>query len=502
MSGRSQARRLTLVLAVLPLAALALASLTAPAATAAGVASGFGRVASLFGGLWQGLFVAVAVVAGLLACSPLGRARLGTGEPLYGFPGWVAVLLCTLLAGGGVFWVVAEPLFHFQTPPPHLPSAATPREAAVNALAQAHLHWGFLAWAMVGTLGAVSLAASHHLDGAALRPQALLEPVLGRVSPTVGAAADAVAIVAVVAGTVGPIGFLALQLSNAAEALLGVPDTYGTQAVVLAALVALYAASAASGLQRGITWLSRANVVGALVLGAAVFAVGPTSFVVDVGLASLARFGAALPSLAFPDADPAWNAWWTVFFWGWFLGFAPMMSVFVARISRGRTVRELVLAVMVLAPLATHLWFAVLGGSALGLEIDAPGTLTGPLKASGMAAAMLALLQALPGAVFLVPLFLVLVFCFLATTGDSVAFAVAVVVSGEEEPPVAQRVAWAVGMGVLAAVLLGVGQTGIDTLQQFIVLTAAPVTLLVLPTVVTGPRAALRLLRHEERAPR
>ncbi|MEC8423935.1 MAG: BCCT family transporter, partial [Myxococcota bacterium] len=195
-----------------------------------------------------------------------------------------------------------------------------------------------------------------------------------------------------------------------------------------------------------------------------------------------------------------WSAWWTVFFWGWFLGFAPMMSVFVARISRGRTIRELVLAVAVLAPVATHIWFIVLGGTALGLELETPGMVLGPLQDGGMAAAMLAMLQALPGAALLVPLFVVLVFCFLATTGDSVAYAVSVVLSGQERPPVRMRIGWAVGMGLLAAALLGVGQTGIDTLQQFIVITAAPVTLLVLPTLWTGPLAARRLWAREQSA--
>ena len=489
-------RRNSLLLSAVPLALLAAASLVSPEATAALVSAGFGWCARTFGAVWQWLFVATALTAVVTALSPWGHGRLGDGPPQYSFAGWIAVLLCTLLAGGGVFWVAAEPLFHFQTVPPHFEAPTTPRNTAVLALAQAHLHWGFLAWAMVGTLGAIALAAAHRLDGLPLRPRALLAPVFGRVSEPVGQLVDAVSIIAVIAGTVGPIGFLALQLSNAAHVLAGIPDAYGTQVTVLAALVALYTASAASGLHRGIAWLSRGNVVGALLLGALVFVLGPTAFLLDVGPASLLAAIEHLPTMALTQVDPAWNAWWTVFFWGWFLGFAPMMSVFVARISRGRTIRELVLAVAVLAPLATHLWFIVLGGTALGLEIDDPGRITGPLKDGGMAAAMLAMLQALPGDALLVPLFIGLVFCFLATTGDSVAYAVSVVLSGRDQPPVRMRIGWAIGMGLLAAVLLGVGQTGIDTLQQFIVITAAPVTLIMLPTLLGGPLAARRLWRH------
>ncbi|MEN0062572.1 MAG: BCCT family transporter [Myxococcota bacterium] len=491
-------RGLPFALSSAPLVLLAVACLIAPDATGSLVKSGFDLSAAWFGGPWQVLFVAYGLGAVALAASPWGKARLGLGPPEYTFAGWVAVLVCTLLAGGGVFWVCAEPMFHFTTPPPAFDVATGTREAATVALAQAHFHWGFFAWAMVGTLGAVSLAASHWLDGLAFRPRALLAPLTGELPETVGHLADAVAIVAVIAGTVGPIGFLALQLSNAAEGLLGIPDGYATQIVVLLALVALYTASAASGLQRGIAWLSRANVIGAIGLGLVVLVLGPTGFILSIGLDSFGTYLASIPSMAFFRADTGWLSWWTVFFWGWFLGFAPMMSVFVARISRGRTVRELVLAVAVAAPLVTHMWFIVVGGTSLFLELDQPGVISGPLSDEGMAAAMLATLSQLPGQALLIPLFVLLVFCFLATTGDSVAFAVSVVLSGADDPPVGLRIFWAVAMGVLAAALLGVGQQGIDALQQFIVITAVPVTFLVVPTLVTGPMGARRLYQQQQ----
>ncbi len=479
-----------------PLAGFAAACVLAPDLTGDLVKSAFDGAVSWFGGVWQVLFALYGLVALGLAASPWGSARLGSGPPESSFAGWIAILVCTLLAGGGVFWVAAEPMYHLQTPPPAFDADAGTLRAATLALAQSHLHWGFLAWSMVGTLGAISLFATHRLDGVPLRPRALLRPVLGELPSGVGTLADAVAIVAVVAGTVGPIGFLALQLSNAADRLLGIPDSYGSQLAVLGALVTLYTLSAASGLHRGIAWLSRANVVGALVLGTAVLLVGPTGFVAATGAQSLVAYATWFPTMALFRGDDVWLGYWTVFYWGWFLGFAPMMSVFVARISRGRTVRELVVAVAVAAPLVTHLWFVTVGGTALGLELETTGVVSGPLADEGMAAAMLATLAELPGSTLWVPLFVVLVFCFLATTGDSVAYAVSVVVAEDDTPPVALRVAWAVGMGALAAALLGVGQRGIDALQQFIVLTAVPVTVLVAPTLVTGPLAARRLLRE------
>ncbi len=493
---------LGLALSAGPLVGLVGLILAAPEAAATTIDTLFAGATTAFGLGWQILVLATFVGAVGLALSPWGAARLGgVDAPERGFLPWLAILLCTLLAGGGVFWSAAEPMFHFLTPPPTAEGVEGGTVAAVDpALAQSHLHWGFLAWSVVGTLAAVALSASRVRHGVPLRPRALLHPLLGDAAEgPLGSVVDAVSVVAVVAGTVGPIGFLAVQLGYAVQVLTGLPDGLPVRLALLGALVVLYTVSAVSGIERGIAWLSRLNVGLALLLGVVLVVLGSGGFVLSHFATSMGTYLLHLPEMALDRSDPGWLDDWTLFYWGWFLGYGPMMALFTARVSRGRTVRELVLAVAIAAPLVTNLWFSLLGGTAIAVELDAPGTVSGPLGDHGLGAALLATLQALPGAWVLIPAFIVLIFTFLATTGDSMAFAIAVVQSRNDEPPTGLRILWAVLMGGLAAGLLALGDGGIDTLQRFIVVTAVPVSLLLAVTLVTGPLGARDLLRAQER---
>ncbi|MEM6733246.1 MAG: BCCT family transporter, partial [Myxococcota bacterium] len=342
----------------------------------------FAWTTAVFGLGWQVLTVLTLIGALAIAGSPWGAIRLGgRSEPELPYGRWLAIILCTLLAGGGVFWSAAEPMFHFTSPPPTFPGVeAGAAEAVAPALAQAYFHWGFLAWAVVGTLGAITLLV-HEERGVPLTPRALLAGFVNEklLAGPLGSVVDAVAIIAALAGTIGPIGFLGLQLAYAAKALLGAPDGYGTQLVVLGALVTLATVSAVSGIDRGIQFLSRLNVGLALGLATAIVLLGPTAFIFRSFFEALGTYAVALPRLAFFRADPAWLDYWTVFYWGWFLSYAPLMSIFVARISRGRSIREIVLAVAVVAPLLTNFWFSILGGSGIAFELTNAGSVSDAL---------------------------------------------------------------------------------------------------------------------------
>lgn len=478
------------LLAGLPLAALLVVAGVAPAAVESAFADAFTWTTGVFALPWQLLAVVTVLVAIAVAVHPMGRERLGTvTRPRHHWASWLAVILCTLLAGGGVFFSAAEPLYHLATPAPGLgPIAPAGREAAVAALATSHLHWGILAWGLVGTLGAV-IASRRMRAGAPPRPRILVPGV-----PTtgwVGDGIDAVCLLAALAGTIAPIGFLALQLADAATVLLGAPGGLATQATVLAALTVLYTASAVSGVDRGILWLSRLNVLLGLVLAGALLVLGPTAALVTLGLEAMRAYLVALPSLALDRTDPSWTGAWTVFYWGWFIGYAPLMALFLARISAGRTLRELVLTVLFAAPLVTHGWFSLVGGTGLLTELAEPGVLSGALAQRGPGAAWLAIVATLPGEVLWTPMAILLVFCFLATTADSMAFAAAGVMTDEDEPPRSLRMGVALAMGATALVLLALGEGSIDVLQQAVVVTAIPVSLIVgcWPVMVWLPTA-------------
>jgi len=473
--------------------------------TKAAVDAGLAASAEASGLFWQLLLPANFAVAIALAASPRGRVRLGGDDPPeMPFPSWLAVILCTLLAGGGVFWSAAEPMMHFVSPPPVFADAATSQEnsAVGPAFAQSFFHWGVLPWAMVGTLGAIVLLRLSDDRGLPLKPRTLLVPLLGEgaVRGPIGTVVDVVSILAALAGTVGPVGFLALQLSYSGHRLFGWPDALPIRLAVLGALIAVATTSSVSGVSRGIRWLSRFNVWLTLGLGLSVLVVGPTPFIGEALVRGAGFVVQRFPEMALFREDAGWLRSWTVFYWGWFIGYGPLMSLFVARISRGRTVRELVLTVGVLCPLLTNVWFAILGGAGVSAELETPGSVSSALDEGGPPAALFAIVDGLPAGELLLPLFLLLIFLFLATSADSIGYGTSVLLSGRLTPPTWMRAFWGIGMGVVTGILLALpGDDGVNALQSVIVITAVPVGVVMATTLVAAPRLLLKPLEAERR---
>jgi len=335
-----------------------------------------------------------------------------------------------------------------------------------------------------------------------LQPRTLLYPVFGEkvIQGRLGGIVDAFCVIAVVAGTVGPIGFLATQMSFGLHELFGVTDGYGTQLTVLIVLAGVYMTSAMTGLHKGIQLLSRFNVLLALAIAAVIFIFGPTLFLANTYTQSMGEYVTSFFAMATMTAQTApdwWMKWWTVFFFAWFIGYTPLMAVFVARISRGRTVREMILAVALLAPIATTIWFTLLGGSGIYHQLAGTFDLTDALNSFRFDVATLTVAQALPGGTWMAAAILLLTTIFVATTGDSMSYAIAMVGAGHDEPSPWIRVFWGGAMALMAAILLYMGAGQIGVLQQFIVLTAIPVSLIILPSLWTGPKAAMAMAREQ-----
>ncbi|MBY4675397.1 BCCT family transporter [Marinobacterium arenosum] len=464
------------------------------------VNSAFAASTKAFGAYWQVLLLLTFVIGLFMAIGRTGAVVLGGIKvPEISTFKWISIIMCTLLAGGGVFWAAAEPMAHFTSPPPLFSSMAGGEtgtaQAAYNALAQSFMHWGFLAWAILGSLTGVVFMYLHYEKGLPLKPRTLLYPVFGDrvMKGAFGALVDASCVLAVVAGTVGPIGFLGLQVSFGLEKLFGIPNTYATQVTILVGLIVLYTLSAVSGVTRGIQLLSRANVILAVLLMAFILLFGPTAFIIDSYLHSFGIYLDQFIPMATFRASPGWLDWWTVFFWGWFLGYGPLMAMFVARISRGRTIREMVLLISVVAPVITCFWFTIVGGSGLAFELANPGVISEPFTGFNLPAALLAITEQLPMGFLISLLFLVLTTIFVATTGDSMTYAVSMVMTGTDHPRTEVRVFWGIMMGVMAALLISIGSGGISALQSFIVVTAVPVSLVLLPSLWTAPKIASQM---------
>ncbi|AMG29175.1 BCCT transporter [Grimontia hollisae] len=457
----------------------------------------FGYAADGFGTFWQWLMVANLALALLVAVSPYGGMKLGKqSKPDISAFRWIAMIMCTLLAGGGVFWSAAEPVYHFMSPSPAYDGVDENSLAAVTAaLSQSFLHWGFLAWAVLGTLATIVLMHAHYEKGLKLRPRALLYPLFGErfEKHWFGAVVDACSIVGVAAGTIGPIGFLASQLGYSVEVLFGVENELGTQIFILMGVVAIYSLSAFTGMDKGLQWLSKLNVLGALALLVVVLVLGPTSFIFDSFFHAFGSYIGNFSAMSIEANSADWMTSWTWFFWGWFIGFAPMMAIFIAKISRGRSIRMLVVAVAVGSPIVTNFWFTALGGTGIFFELTDPGSISDAMSGAGLPGILIATLQQLPLQLILVPAFLILTTTFVATTGDSMAYSIAVVTSEDSTPSKYNRLFWALLLGIVAAVLLMAGNGGLAALQSFIVITAVPVSLLIATTLISAPITLVKM---------
>lgn len=467
------------------------------------ISAGFAWTALVLGSYFQLLLLLTFFIAIGVALTPAAKAKIGNLDaPEMSTFKWLSIILCTLLAGGGVFFAAGEPVYHFVVTPPAFDTEAGTAEAVSGALAQSFMHWGFMAWAVLGSLTAVVLAHAHYVKGQPLQPRTLLYPIFGErlMRGPLGGLVDACCVIALVAGTVGPIGFLATQVSFGLHELFGLPEGYTGQLIILAVLGTIYVLSSMSGVHKGIQLLSRFNVLLALAIGAVIIMFGPTLFLVNTYVSSMGAYVSEFFTMATMTSETApawWMQWWTVFFFAWFIGYAPLMAIFVARISRGRSIREMILAVAVLAPIATTVWFTLLGGSGIYYQLTGVIDLTEALNNFQFDVATLTVAQALPGGTWMALAILLLTTIFVATTGDSMSYAIAVVGAGHDAPSPYMRAFWGIAMALMAAVLLYMGAGQIGALQQFIVITAIPVSLILLPSLWNGPQAAYAMAREQ-----
>ncbi|GAB4075157.1 BCCT family transporter [Barrientosiimonas marina] len=454
----------------------------------------FDYAAEYFGGYWQLLLLGNFAIGIFLAFSRFGKVRLGKREkPKYSYYRWVAMILVTLLASGGVFWAASEPMYHYMDTPPLFGGGEGNIMAAFG---QSFMHWGFMAWAILGTLATIVMMYVHYTKGYPMRPRALLFPIFGEKifhKSVIGAAADIFSIIATAAGTLGPLGFLGLQISYGLNDLFGIPNTVTVSILVIVVLVAIAAISAATGVDRGILLLSRLNVGMTFVLGIIMLLIGPTFFILNSFIGGSGFYLDNFFTMNLFRGDEAWLGSWTIFFWGWFIGYAPMLIIFISRISRGRTIRELVIAVSIAAPLVTNFWFAVVGGSGVFYEQETPGSVSGPLSEGGMPAAVMAIMHQLPLGTIMAIAFLVISIIFVATTTDTMSYTVSVTLTGNDEPKRWLRVFWALIFGLTTMVILTIGEDSITAIQNSIVITAVPVSLLLLPPLWNAPQIAKKM---------
>ncbi|GAB2751222.1 glycine betaine transporter OpuD [Melaminivora jejuensis] len=421
-----------------------------------------------------------------LAFGRFGRLRIGgeDAEPEFSQMSWLSMLFAAGMGIGLVFWGAAEPVSHFMKPPEGLEPQSS--LAARAAMRYAFFHWGLHPWAIYALVGLAMAWFQYNRSGRGLISD-MLEPVIGRHhSGALGHAVNIAAVVATAIGVATTLGFGTIQIAAGLERVFGLPATTTTQLVIIAVAFVLYMASSTSGVERGIKWLSNFNLILAGLLMLTVLVIGPTGFILDTFTTTLGAYINQLVVMSLrlsPFSDSTWVRDWTVFYWAWWIAWAPFVGAFIARVSKGRTVREFVVGVVLAPSLLGFVWFSVFGGAALQAQIFGKVDLLQAL-ANGYQTVLFALFDSLPGSSVLALVALLLLIIFFVTSADSAVLVLASMSTAEAgDPPLSKRIAWGVAVALIAGVLLLAG--GLDALQALITIAALPFAVLMALVMVS-----------------
>ncbi|MEU6123825.1 BCCT family transporter [Streptomyces sp. NPDC047123] len=424
------------------------------------------------------------VLCVVLALSRFGRIRLGTDDarPEFTNLAWIAMMFSAGMGIGLMFYGVGEPLTHYLNPPPS--SGVEPRTggAARTALEYSFFHWTLTPWAIYGIAG-LALAYAGFRKGRGNRLSSVFVPLLGarRAAGWQGRVIDLLAVFATVFGTATSLGVGALQVATGLNLTTGVENSTTLQLIIIVSLGAAFVLSAFSGVHKGVKWLSTLNIMLAACLMLFVFVLGPTVYVLDAIPASVGDYlHQLLPMASRTGAftDSSWLGAWTIFYWAWWLSWAPFVGTFIARISHGRTIREFLIGVLLVPSGATIIWFCVMGGT--GIRLDATGKVDMAEKVKeGAEASLFAMLDALPLGTVTSWVAMLLVMTYFVTSADSASLVMGSLTSrGSLHPPTWLVVTWGVLMAAVAAVLLVAG--GLDSLQSATILVALPFVVVML----------------------
>ena len=422
----------------------------------------------------------VAVVFSLyIALSRYGDIRLGhqTEHPEYSLLSWFGMLFSAGIGIGLLYWGTAEPLYHFMSPPM---GQAETVEAAKQAMSISFLHWGIHAWALYCVV-ALSLAYFHYRRGLPLSIRSVLYPLIGqKIYGKWGHVVDTLAVFGTMFGVVTSLGLGAMQINAGFSNVFGIPNNVPVQLCLIAIITAMATLSVMMGLDKGIKRLSDINIVLTVLLLGFMLFFSPTQFIIDSFIENIGNYVSQLIPLGFWSeaySNTDWQANWTIFYWAWWVSWSPFVGIFVARISRGRTIREFIFGVLFIPMLLLFFWFTTFGGSAVHMELMGNYGLIEAVKAD-YGSAIFKLIEYYPLTKPVTMLIVVMIMLWFVTSSDSASFVIDMLTSGgDTNPPKIQRLFWALSQGVIAAVLLVAG--GLSALQAVAIIAGFPFAIVV-----------------------
>ncbi len=438
-----------------------------------------------------GWFYTLVIVALISFCiymlfSKYGSVRLGKDdeEPDFSLPAWFAMLFSAGMGIGLMFFTTAETISHAFIQSPNAEPGS--EQAILDALQYTSLHWGFHGWGLYAVV-ALIFAYFKFRVGAPGLISATLEPLFGPklMRGTIGQIIDTLAIFATVIGVASTLGFGSAQINSGLTFLFDAPNAFWFQMIILAVATVIYIASAWSGLGNGIKYLSTTNLWLAGILLVAVFFVGPTVYIMNMFVTSFGNYISHFVEMSF-DLKPVnenkrqFVNDWTLFYWAWWISWAPFVGMFIARVSRGRTIREFIIGVLIAPTLVTFAFFGVFGGSALNLEQH------GIAKLSELATETVTfgMYTHYPFGTVLSMLTVVVIAIFFITSADSATFVLGMFSTGGQlNPSNVVKIAWGLLMSAMAAIVLYSG--GIEGFQNMLIIAALPFSFILLAMVVS-----------------
>ncbi|WP_260857341.1 BCCT family transporter [Microbacterium sp. 1.5R] len=437
-------------------------------------------VVEYFGFFFTTIATVILVFMLFVGFSRYGRIPLGRDdeEPEFSMFSWISMLFAAGMGIGLVFWGAAEPLTFFESPPPGTVEANT-LEAMHTAQAQVLYHWGPQAWAFYALVGG-AIAYGAFRRGRTPLISSIFAPLLGegRTTGPLGRTIDIFSIIVTLFGTAASLGLGALQIGHGVEIVSGIGELgNGVLIAAIAVLTACFIASAVSGVSKGIRALSNINAVAALVLAFFVFFVGPTLLILNVIPSVAVQFLGDLPemiarSASQGDETQMFLSTWTIFYWAWWISWSPFVGMFIAKISRGRTLRQFVAVVIVVPAVISLVWFAIFGTTAIQQQMDGAGLTVDPPEE-----VLFGVLENLPFPLITSILLILLISIFFITGADSASLVMGTLSQqGRPDPSRWVAVVWGVLVGVIAAVLLVSGEegSGLRSLQNVTIIAALP----------------------------
>ncbi|WP_081192719.1 BCCT family transporter [Halomonas sp. BC1] len=470
-----------------------------PEAFGSAAETALATVTELFG--WFYLFSVFGFVVFLigLALSKYGKVRLGPQDstPSYSFFSWISMLLAAGFGVGLVFYGMAEPMSHYINPP-YGDVPAESEAAARYAIQYSYFNWGIHQWAAFSVVGLI-IAYFQFRKGQAGLVSSVLSSVTAK-HPRVRPYAswlDVFAVVATVMGVATSLGLGVLQMNGGLNAVFGLPENGWWQFVILLVMFCAYMASTWSGLDKGIKRLSNLNMVLCISLMVYVLVTGPTVAILEtitLGIGDYLQNFIGMSLRISPYSDNEWASSWTIFYWAWVIAWSPFVGTFVARVSRGRTIKEYVFGVLFVPPLLACLWIGVFGGAALNLELNGDVGLAAATEAN-ITVALFEMFALMPFSGVLSVIAMMLIFIFLVTSADSASYIVAQMTdNGSINPPLYKRIIWGVLIAAICLTLIVAG--GLSGLQSAAVLAALPFTFILYMMIVV----LVRELRADRKA--